>query len=506
MLSALLSGCHREAHPSGEEDDPVEDCGVSLDALWPLDGHDDVYYRANFEFRLSEPDRTAHFSTEIPGTEELSTDELTVTFRPDEPLQPDADYGFAVDYCAGHVDVAFTTSHYGAPLSDGGAIDGRTYAWPRPDAELPQGLGSLLFGSGEDLLLNVRVTGDSTLELLLGGDDESAVHTQDCSATNTFANVDFTGAPYFSGAADVFVYPTSFGSVEVTEARLDGTFSEDGLAVAIVLSGILDTRTLDIELFGALSDWCEEFAPIYDACFACPDGEPMCLDVLTQLDYADAVDGVPVTEVTTDEQATCEALAYTYSLDPSSGVVVEPNAVGDLLVPYLDAAILLSPTSLTSTAPFVGAVGDPSAQQDYCAATFELAASDRTLPTFSVTTDGFTTTASDGTDVAFSNVTISGEFNEDRTTLRYVTLDAALDTRALSEKLNPDGRPSSFCDAASALGTDCYACPDGAPYCVDVRVHQLTADLLPDLQIWPVAAPGCDGCEEGPPATDTCVE
>jgi len=161
---------------------------------------------------------------------------------------------------------------------------------------------------------------------------------------------------------------------------------------------------------------------------------------------------------------------------------------------------------LTSTAPFVGAVGDPSAQQDYCAATFELAASDRTLPTFSVTTDGFTTTASDGTDVAFSNVTISGEFNEDRTTLRYVTLDAALDTRALSEKLNPDGGPSSFCDAASALGTDCYACPDGAPYCVDVMVQQLTAAQVPDLQIWPVAAPDCSGCEEGPPATDTCVE
>ena len=383
MLSALLSGCHREPHPSEEEDDPVEDCGVSLEDLSPLDGHDDVYYRANFEFRLSEPDPTAHFSTEIPGTEALSTDGLTVTWRPDEPLQPDSDYGLAVDYCGGHVDVAFTTSRYGAPLSDAAAIDGRTYAWPRPDADLPRGLGTLLDAYGEDLLLDVRVTGDSTLDLLLGGDGESAVHVQDCSVTNAFEQVDFTGSPFFSGAADIFVYPTSCGSVEITEARLVGTFSEDGMAVALVLSGILDTRTLDIELFGALSDWCEEFAPIYDACFACPDGEPMCLDFLTRLDYASAVDGVPVTEITADEQATCEAVAYTYALYPSSGVVVEPDAVGDLLVPYLDAAILLSPTSLTSTAPFVGAVGDPSAQQDYCAATFELAASDRTLPTFS---------------------------------------------------------------------------------------------------------------------------
>ncbi len=470
----LLTAC--KADP--EEWAHVEDteppfCKINVEECRPYVRDQDVYYRTEIWFELSRRDPSAALETDIPGVQELSDDGRTLYWRPSSPLEPETSYEVELSYCGEDVDLEFSTSAYGLPLSDPAALVGRTYGW-NPDP-------SVYWLSTNDLLLSPTTVGASELTLLLADESESAVDAQGCAPTSVFSAVDFSESPFFQGAADAVLLPTAYGNLTLQNATIEGTFSADGDAIGgLRLAGTLDARDIDDE-YGW--DWCSlADQESGDGCFPCPsDGALACFEFSTGQEDAERVYGLTLAPIAVEDEARCEALLYMYSLDLSTGEMQEPAALGDILIPYLSQQLLLSPTALTiGNMPWVGALAAEDGQQDLCEAILDFGPEgEHVLPDFAITTEQIVLSYADAM-IPLADISLSGTFIDDRQTLSYVTFTATLDTRELSALIDPDLDPSAVCEAAAALGTDCQLChfADRDSYCLGIQISQLTGHLV----------------------------
>jgi len=175
----------------------------------------------------------------------------------------------------------------------------------------------------------------------------------------------------------------------------------------------------------------------------------------------------------------------TYSLDLASGTWVKPAGVGDLIGTLIgDVEVLFGVISVDAkggTIPMIGALGDGSGAQDICVPTldFPVAPSwdnpywEVNTPTLDITVEDFT--------ISITDVTLGGAFTPDGSSIEGGVLKGSIDTRPLVEALSPGGTEGSVCLLISSIaaGVECVPCGDGAEFCLEVWVSDITAGGVP---------------------------
>ena len=284
VLPFLLAGCD-----SGDSADTAGsgECGVSV-TTYPSQGQVDAYYRGTIEFTMSAKDETATIETDIPGTQSLSADGLTVIWTPSAPLAPSTGYSATVHYCSGAVVLEFTTSALGTSIADPGSLQGKSYLLDLVDARItePAGIGALLATQldGVDIYIGVTDVNDAEIKMIgaLGRADVESTQEY-CDPSIDFPAADFTAAPYFdiSGEGDTNISVAGV-TVAIQNLHISGDFSADGSYFGGgVLQGTIDTRPLDplLDDSGEAGAICETATSFGVTCQPCSDGEPYCLSL-----------------------------------------------------------------------------------------------------------------------------------------------------------------------------------------------------------------------------------
>ncbi len=282
------------------DDDTGEACGVAVTTL-PLQGSVSAYYRGDVEFRFTKPDATAVIETDIPGSQELSADGLTLYWRLSQPLRPETAYFVALDYCSGRVELPFTTSALGTPISRPDELAGRTYELSLGEARFtqPEGLGSLLDSELDWASLFAHVVRADDELVILGAvarvDDPT---TQEyCDVTTEFPGADFDGSPHFEvgGVGEAYVDMAGVG-LPIIDPELSGDFAPDlSYFGGGTVSGMIDTRPLDADFFdGEEGAMCRTLAALGVECEVCPDGASFCLPFVADSITAPLVDVIIV--------------------------------------------------------------------------------------------------------------------------------------------------------------------------------------------------------------------
>lgn len=190
-----------------------------------------------------------------------------------------------------------------------------------------------------------------------------------------------------------------------------------------------------------------------------------------------------------------------YSLDLSSGRVVHPEGVGDLLATYLTQQVLVSVDTVSNDKiKMIGAVAvegsDPLAQ-DPCSRTIDFPEADFTEnPYFEVGPKDTTLQISDYS-VDVTNLFVSGSFSPDLSEIEGAVLSGSIDTRPLVPAFDPEGEDSAICDIAVSVGVSCEECGGENPgaYCLSVYIDSIQATLQPDTVVTPITELPAE-CEE----------
>ncbi len=246
---------------------------------------------------LSEPDSSATVVTDIPGTQTLDDDGVTILYQPDEPLQPETAYRVDLEYCRGTASLAFTTSSYGSPLEDPGALLGRTWSYDLRDARFYQAgyLGDLLQTFAERVGLVSVVGMDGTIvDLRLAVADDSDPPRQDyCARTVDVPGVDFSASPYLAFGPTSIEFNAYLGTIVLHEMMVRATVAPDATALGgMVLAAVIDVRSVAQAVDMELAELCE-LLEVYGApCEPCPEDEaPYCVST--------AADRLEASEVST---------------------------------------------------------------------------------------------------------------------------------------------------------------------------------------------------------------
>lgn len=302
-----------------------EQCGVSV-TTFPAANAVDAYYRGNIEFRLTKGDPTAEIQTDIPGTKRVSVDGLTVYWEPDSPLEPDTAYSATLSYCAGEVELTFSTSALGSPIVNAAALSGRSYLLRVEQTRVvePPGAGQMLASDIASVFLLVQVTSATATDLsmfaapVLAGFDDRQDY---CDPSIPFRVSDFSGSPHFtvSGHGQYQIGLSGGGTLPIQNVSLSGDFSPDGVYFGgAVLQGTIDTRA-------ALTnpgELCKNAATLGVQCQACDDGEPYCLNL-----RADSITATEATaEVLEIEGDNCAGCLEGVPPDTSAACDTEPMA------------------------------------------------------------------------------------------------------------------------------------------------------------------------------------
>lgn len=330
MLQVLLiTGCDGGKDTADSAD---EACGVSV-TTFPLQGAVSAYYRSDIEFKLTKPDSTAEISTDIPGSQEVSADGLTVYWRLSAPLAPSTTYTASLTYCTGTVELSFTTSALGTAIPDATTLQGRTYLLNLADARItePPGIGALLSSELDGVAIYTGITDvDATAKTItvVGGlgRDGAATPTQEyCDPTIDFPVADFSGSPHFEisgeGATPITVAGTT---VYIENLNISGDFAADlSYFGGGVLAGTIDTRPLDFEFGDEVGFICNTAAALGVVCAPCGDGEPFCLSLV-----ADSIDAQLVAdlELVVIDGNNCEGCVEGPPADATAECIEDPDA------------------------------------------------------------------------------------------------------------------------------------------------------------------------------------
>lgn len=304
-LALLALACVACDGDKDSADSADEACGVSV-TTFPLQGAVNAYYRSDVEFKLTKPDATAQISTDIPGSQEVSADGLTVYWRLSAPLAPTTTYTASLTYCTGTVELGFTTSALGTAIPDTGTLQGRTYLLNLADARItePPGIGALLSSEldGVSIYTGIIDVTDTEITVIGGlGREGAPTPTQEyCDPTIDFPTADFTGSPHFEisgeGATPITVAGTT---VYIEDLRIAGDFASDlSYFGGGVLEGTIDTRPLDVEFGDGEEGFiCKTASALGVVCDPCSDGLAFCLSLVADSIDAQVVDGLELVAI-----------------------------------------------------------------------------------------------------------------------------------------------------------------------------------------------------------------
>ena len=298
-LALLVLACVACDGDKDTADTADEACGVRV-RTFPLQGAVSAYYRSDVEFKLTTPDATAQITTDIPGSQELSADGLTVYWRLSQPLAPSTTYSASLTYCTGTVELSFTTSALGTAIPDASTLQGRTYLLNLADARItePPGIGALLSSELDGVSIYTGITDvtATTITVIGGlGREDAATPTQEyCDPTIDFPVADFTASPHFEISGDGATPITVAGTtVYIENLNISGDFASDlSYFGGGVLAGTIDTRPLDFEFGDEVGFICDTAAALGVVCAPCGDGEPFCLSLV-----ADSIDAQLVADL-----------------------------------------------------------------------------------------------------------------------------------------------------------------------------------------------------------------
>jgi hypothetical protein len=275
MLIAL-NACY-----SGDAEMPVTaygDCDVQVVSTAPSNGAGDVYHRDPLSFVLTSPDPTAVVLADFPGTQLVSDDGLTITYLPDDPLEPDTTYMVALDYCYAQPEIRFTTSGLGEPLETNLDLLGASWIVNPIGGEYLEGSGfasimALVFD--RDLLVQVIDIDGADLTMRLGVADESGNEQDECFRTVDVTAVDFSEEPYFQYDSSRMSVQSFNGSLTLHDVDLTGTISSDADTFGgIEFSMMVDVADLvSVMKLADVDSLCYMAENLGSDCGPCPEGD-----------------------------------------------------------------------------------------------------------------------------------------------------------------------------------------------------------------------------------------
>jgi len=174
-----------------------------------------------------------------------------------------------------------------------------------------------------------------------------------------------------------------------------------------------------------------------------------------------------------------------FAVDPASGVVAEPEGVGDLISGFVGGVVLLEVLSAGSDISFRGTLSEAdSTAQDTCLLTQELPAVDFSgTPYFQL--DNTDVVIDIGGDtITIGGMSMSGTFLADGSGFGGGTLSGQLDARDMGPLLEDtidDTSPEAICELLGGLSVDCATCDaDGEVFCLDVLIEDIAASSQDD--------------------------
>ena len=174
-----------------------------------------------------------------------------------------------------------------------------------------------------------------------------------------------------------------------------------------------------------------------------------------------------------------------YRLGLESGRVLVPEGVGDILLTYLgEASVLVGVRSADEAwVRMIGAVASSEEPevQDFCLPTLDFPdAGFGDNPLFQIGPET-TELAVAGLTIRVEDLHVSGAFSPDADYLAGARLAGRVDTRGLGELIDEASGDGAVCDLVSGCGVTCVPCGDGAPYCLELDIADMTAEIVPGM-------------------------
>ena len=136
-----------------------------------------------------------------------------------------------------------------------------------------------------------------------------------------------------------------------------------------------------------------------------------------------------------------------------------------------------------ATVKFNGALADSSGAQDACSVSFDFPepADFAENPFFSIESDSLSLDI-EGIEVSIDDLIVSGAFAADGSSIEGAVLAGFIDTRVLLDLVGGE-EDGDVCELVEAFGVGCVACASGDPYCLDVFVDTMAAELAPGVTV-----------------------
>mgnify|MGYP000117590126 CR=1 FL=1 len=164
-----------------------------------------------------------------------------------------------------------------------------------------------------------------------------------------------------------------------------------------------------------------------------------------------------------------------YTLDLKDGRFVAPDGIGAPLQSLLEVRLLLGVTAVDATTLSLraGAEDAKAGAQDLAASTTDLNPATFADPYFEVSQE-LLPLVIEGDPIDVTDLTISGSFASDGSSIDGFRLSGVIDTRDLTEAVGVEG-PDGVCNLFSAsFNVQCQDCPNGeGTYCINLVVADL---------------------------------
>jgi hypothetical protein len=177
----------------------------------------------------------------------------------------------------------------------------------------------------------------------------------------------------------------------------------------------------------------------------------------------------------------CDLVGRTFAIELGSARFVEPEGVAELLLGEFEDDILIGVAAEGGgELNMLGAISEGAGgPQNYCNPSIDFpVASFGEDPYFAVGPTDINIDVA-GVNIQISSLEITGSFRSDCSSFEGGTLAGELDARVLGPLLLDaigTGDPDEICSLLLGFGVSCEACSsDGAMYCVEVYVDQMTA-------------------------------
>ena len=242
-----------------------------------------------------------------------------------------------------------------------------------------------------------------------------------------------------------------------------------------------------------------------------------------QVSYCGSPEPVSYTVQTSDlgeplRDGTSSLIGKTYLVDVSSGRVLEPLGVGDLLQGLLQNTFLITVKDVVQDRleVRVALTEAESEKQNFCVPSME------EFPRIDVSESSYISVVENDIPINIAehnfvlhDLVASGTISPDGLYLGEIEVEGMLDLREVAPIVQELGvtveDAESFCDVLDGFDSACQPCPtDAQPYCLAIVVDKIKANEQP-MQTYPVCESNChercsdivDTCEE-PQSTETC--